>query len=41
MRDQKMAQLLRTLVALPGDLGSGPAAHMMAPNHLQLQFEGI
>jgi hypothetical protein len=36
-----MAQWLRALALLPEDSGLIPSTHMMAHNHLQLQFQEI
>ena len=37
----EMAQRLRALTALPGDLGSVPSTHMAAHNCLKMQFPEI
>lgn len=37
----ELAQWIRELVALVEDLVSIPRTHMLTPNHLQLQFQGI
>lgn len=36
-----MAQLLKALAILTEDPGSVPSAHMVAPNSLHLQLQGI
>ena len=36
-----MAQRLRALGALSEDPGLVPSTHMMAKNHLQVQFQGL
>lgn len=36
-----MVHLLRALIALAGDLSLVPRTHIVAPNNLQLQFQGI
>jgi hypothetical protein len=38
---REMPQTLRALAALSEDLEKIPSTHMMANNHLQLQFQGI
>ena len=41
MGAEEMAQLLRTLAALPEDPGSTPSTHMAAHNSLQFKIQGI